>query len=185
MYLLFSKNGNQNPQWNVIGSTIKTLRKFCHIWICWEWMIDVANFGNIIRLSDMECCAFIRHLVIEFANNGKTLKLPKMEYFSIQKSPHLATFGLPWSCQFLALKHTSKYTNYLLFHNWGISSWFCFLCLYGPWTTLLVAHSRDWPEFLETPNRMHTSHTLKSSLMPHAFIMWWKSSVASFCVVYN
>ena len=57
-------------------------------------MIDVANCGNIIRLSDMECYAFIRHLVIEFANNGKTLKLPKMECFSIQKSPHLATFGL-------------------------------------------------------------------------------------------
>ena len=104
---LFFKNGNQNPQWNVIGSTIKTLHKFCHICICWEWMIDVANFGNIIRLSDMECCAFIRHLVIEFANNGKTLKLPKMECFSVQKSPHLATFGLAWSCQFLALKHTS------------------------------------------------------------------------------
>ena len=57
-------------------------------------MIDVANFGNIIILSDMECYAFIRHLVIEFANNGKTLKLPKMECFSVQKSPHLATLDL-------------------------------------------------------------------------------------------
>ena len=111
----FSKNRNQNPQWNVIGSTIKTLRKFCHIWICWEWMIDVANFGNTIRLSDMECCAFIRHLMIEFVNNGKTLKLPKMECFSVQKSPHLATFGLAWSCQFLALKHTL--CNGMLMHN--------------------------------------------------------------------
>ena len=103
----FFKNGNQNPQCNVIGNTIKTMHKFCHIWICWEWMIDVANFGSIIRLSDMECCAFIRHQVIEFANNGKTLKLPKIECFAVQKSPHLATSGLAWSCQFLALKHTS------------------------------------------------------------------------------
>ena len=62
-------------------STIKTLCKFCHIWICWEYMIDVAKFGSITRLSDIECYAFIRYLVIEFANNGKTLKLPKMECF--------------------------------------------------------------------------------------------------------
>ena len=84
----FFKNGNQNPQWNLIGNIIKTLQKFCHIWICWEWMIDVANFGNIIRLSDMECCVFIRHLVIEFANNGKTLKFPKMGCFQF-KSLHI------------------------------------------------------------------------------------------------
>ena len=49
-------------------------------------MIDVANFGKIIRLSDMECCAFIRYLVIEFADNGKTLKLPKTECFSVQNT---------------------------------------------------------------------------------------------------
>ena len=36
----------------------------------------------------MECCAFISHLVIEFAYNGKTLKLPKMECFQT-KSLHI------------------------------------------------------------------------------------------------
>ena len=106
--LQFSKNGNQNPQWNVLWSTIKTLCKFYHIWICWDWMIDVANFGYTIRLSNMECCAFIRHLVIEFANNGKALKLPKMNVFQ-SKRLHIwqlldlleVAFSLPWNIPLL------------------------------------------------------------------------------------
>ena len=59
-------------------------------------MTDVAISGSIIRLSDMEycACAFIRHLVIEFAKTGKTLKLSKMECFPVQMFPHLAIFGL-------------------------------------------------------------------------------------------
>ena len=84
-------------------------------------MIDVANFGNIIRLSDMECCAFIKHLVIGFANNGNTLKLPKMECFSVLKSPHLATFGLALKLPitgpetYLPTLHTN-YVQYIATH---------------------------------------------------------------------
>ena len=48
-----------------------------------EQVLAIANFGSIIRLSDMECCAFIRHLVIGFAKTDNTLKLPKMECFPI------------------------------------------------------------------------------------------------------
>ena len=105
----FSKNGSQNPQLNVIGSTIKN-SKFCHIWICWEWITDVTIFGSITKLSDMECCAFVRHLVIKFAKTGKTLKLPKMECFWVQTFPLLVTFRLARSWQFQALKHTSSVT---------------------------------------------------------------------------
>ena len=66
-----------------------------------------SYFGSIVRLSDMECFAFIRHLVIEFVKTGRILKLPKVECFQAQKFPYLASFGLAQSCQFLALKHTS------------------------------------------------------------------------------
>ena len=69
-------------------------------------MIDVANFGDIIRLSDMECCAFIRHLVIEFANNGKTLlKFPKMGCFQFK----ISTFGNFWTCLKLPIPGLETY----------------------------------------------------------------------------
>ena len=94
---------------------LKCIRKYwtsftIYMWIYWEWWTDVAIFGSIITLSDMEyyACAFIRHLVIEFAKTGKTLNLPKIECFPVQMFPHSASFGLAWGYQLLAMKHTSR-----------------------------------------------------------------------------
>ena len=66
-----------------------------------DWCSQLWQHHNTIRYG---------MLCIHKASGDRicTLKLPKMECFSVQKSPNLATFGLAWSCQFLAVKHTSE-----------------------------------------------------------------------------